>query len=151
MAQQYVVDLEQDLAKAVAQMDFAAATLMIGGNYKTAEELFKKQYELIRQSEERLVKGKRHHKGAPLHNLGISILLQQDANRIQEAYKNITLAYIEDLLDFDNIEQVLAAPAYQALLSNPSFHKSLLELIEQKVEQCKSTKQIPSARATWNI
>jgi hypothetical protein len=29
------------------------------------------------------------------------------------------------------------------LISNPSFHESLLELIEQKVEQCKSSEQIP--------
>lgn len=143
MTQQYVVDLTADLAQAVAQMDLAAATLMIRGDYKTAEKLFKKQYDLIRQNEEKLTKGKRHHKGAPLYNLGLSILLQQDTSRIQEGVKDIILAFIEDLLDFDNIEGVHAAPAYQALHSSPSIDKNLFEVIEQKVKQCRSSKQIP--------
>jgi hypothetical protein len=143
MTQQYVVELTPDLTKQIYQIDMAAATSLIGSDYKAAERLFKKQYEMIRQSEEKLAKGKRHHKGAPLHNLGISILLQGDPSRIQEGYKNIILAFIEDLLDYDNIEGVHAAPAYQALLKNPSINRSLLELIEQKVEQCRSSKQIP--------
>lgn len=143
MTQQYVVELAPDLAQQVVQMDLAAATSMIGGDFKTAEGVFEKQYKLIRHSEEELPKGKRHHKGSPLYNLGISILLQQNPSRIQEGYKKIILAFIEDLLDFDNIEGVHAAPAYQALLNNPSFDKSLLELIEQRVEECKLSKQIP--------
>jgi hypothetical protein len=143
MTQKYVVELTQTLAQNVLLIDMAAASSMITGDFKKAEELFKTQYELIRHSEEKLRKGKRHHKGASLYNLGISILLQKESSRIQEGYRNIVLAYIEDILDFDNIEKVHAAPAYRALMSNPSFHESLLELIEQKVEQCKLNKQIP--------
>jgi len=112
--------------------------------YAEAEALFKQQYTLIRKVEERdLPEGKRFHKGSYLHSWGIAILRQKNAARVEEGSRKIFLAYVEDLLDYDNPVEVRRASAYNALTGNPLIRAEWLEILSSKVEDCKSRGQIP--------
>lgn len=111
-----MVDFPPQLGRKVAEIASQIGTLWNEGKFQEAEKLFENQYKLIRSYEEKLPEAQRYHKGSPLHNWGISILLQNDSRRIKEGYTKIFLAYIEDLLDFDDIEQVRAFPAYRTLI-----------------------------------
>lgn len=124
-------------------MNLQAVSYVIEGNFEAAEKLFELQYRDIIFQEEKLPTGLRYHKGAPLHGLGITILLRKDPSRMQEGYEKIFLAFIEDLLDFDNIGQVHNSLAYKALISNPSFKKELLDSIEKQAEIIRSSQQVP--------
>jgi len=143
MAQKYVAKLPEKLAERLHDKDLEAVSLIIEGNYKAAEKAFELQYQMMVFEEGKLPVGTRYHKGASLHSLGISILMQKEPMRIQEGYQKILLAYIEDLLDFDNIDQVRSSLAYKELLLNPSIKKELLESIEQYVKRLKAGQQIP--------
>lgn len=94
----------------------------------------------MRAYEEKLPEGKRLHKGTPLHNWGISILLQEPS-RIAEGLEKIFLAYIEDLMDFDSIQEVQSAPAYKTLFSSP-FDAEALRVAQSYVEEIKKAKRI---------
>jgi hypothetical protein len=139
----YVVGFSKELEKKVNEMDLAGAALIIKGEFQSAEKLFKAQYELIRSYEDRLPEGKRFHKGAPLHSLGFSIMLQNDPKRLAEAYQMILLAYVEDLFDYDTFEIAQTAPAYKTLLGNPFITPILLDLVSNQVRQMIEQKQIP--------
>ena len=95
----------------------------------------------MRAYEENLPEGKRLHKGTPLHNWGISILLQEEP-RIEEAVERIFLAYIEDLFDFDTIEQVHSAPAYKTLIPSP-LGVDALNSAQARVEELRRAGTIP--------
>lgn len=143
--QDYVVEFPRKLALEIEEISQNIGPLWIKGDFPAAEELFRKQYELIRSCEERLPDGQRYHKGSPLHNWGVSILLQKNPQRFKDGYRKIFLAYIEDLLDFDNLDQVHSAPAYKALIGNPFIGEDLLERASRQVEERKSHHQIPKS------
>lgn len=63
------------------------------GNYRPAEDFFRKQYEMMCRLQQDL--NRRLHKGAPLHNLGISLLFQ---GKSTDGIRYLILAYIEDLI-----------------------------------------------------
>lgn len=139
----YVVPFPETLVEKVKNLDVRGGISIIAGKFQEAEKIFNGQYDLIRSYEDKLPKGKRHHKGAPLHNTGFAILLQNDPKRTAEGYQKIFLAFIEDLLDFPTIENVHNAPAYKALLSNPFVTTDLLKLIEAEVERRKAGHNVP--------
>jgi len=141
--QDYVIEFPRELALEIQEIAGEIKLLWIEGNFQATEELFRKQYELIRSYEEKLPEGQRHHKGPPLHNWGVSILLQKNPQRFNDGYRKIFLAYIEDLLDFDNLEQVHSAPAYKMLIGNPFIGEDLLVRTSIRVEERKSRHQIP--------
>lgn len=64
------------------------------GKYEKAEEIFRKGLELIVEWQDRM--DRPIHKGAPLHMIGICLLYQE---KIDEALKFFTLAYVEDALN----------------------------------------------------
>jgi predicted nucleotide-binding protein len=111
-------------------------------NFSATESLFREYYETMRAYEETLPEGKRSHKGNPLHNWGISILLQGEASRIQEAVEKIFLAYIEDLLDFDTLQKVHSAPAYKTLITSP-LGAETLNSAKDRVEELIRDGRIP--------
>jgi predicted nucleotide-binding protein len=111
-------------------------------DFAAAESLFEQYYSAMRAFEEDLPRGQRLHKGTPLHNWGISILLQENPDRIQEAVHKIFLAYVEDLLDFDNIDEVRSAPAYKTLINSP-LGADTLNLAQVRVEELIDEGRIP--------
>jgi predicted nucleotide-binding protein len=111
-------------------------------NFVESERLFQSYYERMRHYEQLLPEGFRLHKGTPLHNWGVTILLQQNPERTSEAVYRFFLAYIEDLLDFDNIQQVMAAPAYKTLITS-SLPASAIRLAQTIVEQLQNANTIP--------
>jgi len=141
--QDYVIDLPQELVLETGAIDAQIRPLWVEGKFAEAEALFREQYELISAREAELPEGQRYHKGYSLHNWGISILLQKNPARVKEGYGKIFLAYIEDLLDFDNIEKVHDAPAYRTLTGNPFLSNELLEMVHSQVEVRKRTHRIP--------
>jgi len=119
MTRNYVVPDPPELTSQINEIVARIQPLWDARNFRDAESLFRQYYETMRVYEETLPEGKRLHKGSPLHNWGISILLQGEPTRIQEAVEKIFLAYIEDLLDFDTIEQVHSSSAYKTLYISP--------------------------------
>jgi hypothetical protein len=119
MMRPYVVRDPPELTYRINEIVARIQPLWNERNFSAAESLFREYYETMRAYEKTLPEGKRLHKGTPLHNWGISILLQEKASRIQEAVERIFLAYIEDLLDFDTLQQVHSAPAYKTLITSP--------------------------------
>lgn len=110
--------------------------------FHEAENLYRDYYGLMRYYEDELPEGKRFHKGTPLHNWGVSMLLQEDAARKREGLSKIFLAYIEDLIDFDSIEQVHSAPAYRTLVTFP-FYQEALASAQSRVEELREARRIP--------
>ena len=138
--QDYVVKEPQELMEKINDIIRQIQPLWNAGDFRGAEQLFEKYYETMRAYEEALPEGKRLHKGTPLHNWGISILLQQPS-RITEGLEKVFLAYIEDLMDFDSIEEVHSAPAYKTLYASP-FDVEALRFAQSYVEELKKAKKI---------
>ncbi len=84
--------------------------------------------------------GQRFHKGYPIHNIGYTFHLQ--ANH-EEALKYFILAYVEDLLSADRLEEADATPAGQTLLLGYKYSPELLELLKRKVSGLKKQDGIP--------
>jgi hypothetical protein len=72
--QDYVANFPKDLNKDLEKTAKEIPTLMVEGSFQKAEEIFQKQYELIRKFEKDLPSGQRFHKGATLYNWGIALL-----------------------------------------------------------------------------
>jgi hypothetical protein len=76
------------------RLELAGLAALYENNFTHAEKRFNEQYELLLSSQ---TEAKRPiHKGAPLHNLGLSLYGQ---GRIEEAIRSFLLAYVEDSLD----------------------------------------------------
>ncbi|MGA2309754.1 MAG: nucleotide-binding protein [Candidatus Bathyarchaeia archaeon] len=142
MTRPYVVPEPPELTHQIDEIVARIQPLWNERNFAAAEQLFREYYETMRQYEERLPEGRRFHKGTPLHNWGISILLQEDVARIREALRKIFLAYIEDLLDFDNLQQVHSAPAYKTLKTSPLLPETF-DSAEARVEELRTAGRIP--------
>jgi len=143
MPQEYVVSFPASLDARIFEASNKVNVALVEGNFQEAERLLKTLYQEMMDEENRLAEGQRYHKGWALHNWGIAILLQRKPQRIPEAYNKIILAYIEDLLDFDSIEQVRAAPAYKTLVGNPWIMPAYLNMIQDEVERRKAAHEIP--------
>ena len=142
MPRAYVVPNPPDLQQRIYNIIGRIQPLWNERNSAEAETLFEEYYSIMRAYEEHLPRGQRLHKGTPLHNWGISILLQGDPLRIQEAVQKIFLAYIEDLLDFDTIDEVHSAPAYKTLITSP-LGVDTLNLTQARVDELRSAGTIP--------
>jgi len=123
-----IVSPSHKIAEKLMLMEQGAYSHLVAGNFAQAENTYKGQYELLRAEEQRLEPEQKYHKGASLHNWGVSLLLQ---NRLLEGFGKITLAYIEDLVDSDNIEDAFKAPAYKTLRSYPLISEQFLFQIKQ--------------------
>ena len=110
---------------------------LYSGRYRDAEILFRRQYEtfLAAQSEE----GRPIHKGGPLHNLGLSILVQ-GPERFEEGLRNILLAYIEDVLSsqYNEEDEADRAPAATFLRDIVQIRLRILAGIKSFVRGIKS-------------
>lgn len=84
--------------------------------------------------------GERYHKGYPIHNIGYTLYRQ---NKTEDALKYFILAYIEDLLSADRVEEADATPAGQTLLLGYKYNPKLLEPLKQKVTELKKKGRIP--------
>jgi predicted nucleotide-binding protein len=142
MPREYVIPNPPDLERRIRNIIARIQPLWNERDFAEAETLFEEYYSIMRAYEEDLPRGQRLHKGTPLHNWGISILLQEEPQRIQEAVEKIFLAYIEDLLDFDTIDEVHSAPAYKTLVTSP-LGVDILNLAQSRVEELKNTGVIP--------
>lgn len=141
--QEYLVDFPKELNIELEKMAAEIPSLIAEGNFHKAEEICQKQYELIRKFEKDLPSGKRFHKGATLYEWGITLLLQNTAEKIRLGYEKILFAYIEDLLDFDTTKQAREAPACRTLEQNPFINVAFLGLVQKTVEDRKARHQIP--------
>lgn len=137
-----VIDLPLELQTNLGRIIPQVQQLWNEKRFNEAEALFREYYELMRKFEEDLQPGLRFHKGYPLHNWGISILLQEIPQRKIEGLSKIFLAYLEDLIDFDTIQQVYSSPAYKTLFAFPSYHE-LLESARLRVEELRTSHTIP--------
>ncbi len=125
-----------ELLTTLGQMEKEAYSFLVAGDFSRAEQVYKRQYEILQTEEQKLPPNDKFHKGGPLHNWGISLLLQ---NRILEGFQRITLAYIEDLLDFATVDDAINAPAFKTLRSysliSADFLSRLKELAITRREQ----------------
>jgi len=138
--EEYTKEFPKELAEFV---DHSASEIAVSwgkGDFIEAEKNLKIQYEVIRGFEKKLPEGQRFHKGNPLHNWGVAILLQRNKKRISKGYLRILLAFVEDLLDFTNINQVKNSPAYRALITTPFVSSNLLKKITSEVQKRKKEK-----------
>ena len=140
--QNYVAEEPPELRDQVGKLLIRIQPLWNKKEFREAENLFHEYYEIMRKYEETLPEGRRLHKGTPLHNWGISILLQNDPVRMTEGLRKIFLAYIEDLADFDTIEEVRSAPACRTLYS-AQFSIEALRLAELRVAELRIAGRIP--------
>lgn len=146
---EYVEEYPPGLLRIISDDSKAINKLGKDGRFAEVEEIFARQYRQIRDMENRLPDNRRFHKGATLHNWGISILLQKNPDRVGEGFEKVLLAYIEDLFDEDDLGQVRSLPAYRVLTENPFFDKNLIDnTIRIAVENRKETGEIPKDAQT---
>jgi len=138
----YVASEPTQLVNQINQIVMRIQPLWNEKKFNEAEILFSEYYELMRSYENDLPEGNRFHKGTPLHNWGVSILLQEIPSRKREGLSKIFLAYIEDLIDFDTIKQVHSAPAYLTLVNFP-FYEDALTSAQSRVEELREAGEIP--------
>ena len=77
MREYVVAQYPPELHKEIVEINLRIQTLWIEGKFGEAEKLFEEWCNLIRSYEDKLPEGQRYHKGTPLHNWGIAILLQK--------------------------------------------------------------------------
>ena len=122
--------LPLEIERKFKKMEQEAYSKLVIGDYQSAESIYKEQYEIFLSWEKKLPLTQKYHKGGPLHNRGIALLYQK---KIIEGFQLITFAYIEDLFNIENIEEVYKAPAYRTLNSYPLISKDFLKNIKQLV------------------
>jgi len=109
------------------------------GKYLQAEVDCERQYRVIKQYEERCPPNTRFHKGATLYNWGISILNQNVLPKKQSGIIKIILAYIEDLMDYDSIQDAIKAPAALTLRQNfpetAGLMNKLIEVVTESIRK----------------
>jgi hypothetical protein len=134
------VPLPPELVEKSERMEREAYSHLVAGNFAQAENIYREQYLLFESEEQKLRANQKYHKGGPLHNWGISLLFQ---NRLLEGFNKITLAYIEDLLDFPTIEEAFNAPAYKTLKSYPLISGEFLVSIKEIAENRRRERSEP--------
>ena len=134
------VQLPEGLASRIRQLEQEAYSYLVVGDFPQAERIYRQQYEILRTNEQHLSPNEKYHKGAPLHNWGTSLLLQK---RILAGFQKITLAYIEDLLNFDRPEDALGAPAYKTLRSYPLIATTFLDRIRELAIRRREQDRVP--------
>jgi len=82
----------------------------------------------------------RYHKGYPIHNIGYALFRQ---NKAHEALKYFILAYVEDLLSADEVDEADTTSAGQTLLLGYKYNPQLLGLLKQKVTELKNSGSLP--------
>jgi hypothetical protein len=135
-----VVSLPHELLEKFKQIEKEAYSHLVAGDFSQAEQIYKQQYEILRSEEQKLSSGDKYHKGGPLHNWGISLLLQ---NRILEGFQKIALAYIEDLLDSPAVDDALNAPAFKTLQSYPLISREFLNQLKKLAAIRKEQSRVP--------
>jgi len=140
---QYVNPVPPELEADLFAIEQEVSQLLNVGGYKKAAQLLREEYELLRETEEKQPANTRLHKGSPLYNWGVTILLQRDPEKIEEGFKKILLAFVEDLFDFDTEEQALRAPAYTVLSNNPFYDITILSNVRELVRRRQQENQIP--------
>lgn len=95
---------------------------MYSDHFETAESLFRKQYEILRDAQSREVS---IHKGAPLFNWGVALAELGKAN---EGTLKIAAAFIEDLIT-DGLPKAKDGLAFKAL-TKYNIHEAHLKDIE---------------------
>lgn len=141
--QSYILPYPEELNKVIEEQNQEISSLINERNFLEAEKLLAQQFELIRSNENKLPEGKRYHKGATLYNWGIFMPLQNEPKKISEGYRNILLAFIEDLLDSDKMQEAHGSPSYKMLLENPFMTRDLLNLVENNVQERRTFHSIP--------
>jgi len=135
-----IIQLPDELATKFMQMEQEAYSYLVAGDFSRAERVYKQQYDIFKSEEQRLSRDEKYHKGGPLHNWGISLLLQK---RILEGFQKISLAYIEDLLNFPTVENALEAPAYKTLRSYPLISNEFLERLRELATRRREQNRVP--------
>ena len=80
------------------------------------------------------------HKGGPLHNIGISLAMQ---NRGPESVTYILAAYMEDIFTCETLEVARNAPAYK-FLNGFSQLRSIIENVTEHAVQLKERGNLPA-------
>jgi tetratricopeptide (TPR) repeat protein len=118
-------------------LEIEAVGFLRQGKYDLAEDKFREQLDLLLSIQKE--KDIRIHKGSPFHNLGISLLFQ---GKSKEAIKNITLAYVEDLISTSTPFETDIMPASSVLRGYCGAIWSDLLPIEKSVIEIKTKKRI---------
>lgn len=134
------VSLPRELAERSRKLEQEAYSYLVAGDFVRAEQTYRQQYEILKEEEQKLGQDEKYHKGGPLHNWGISLLLQ---NKILEGFQKIALAYIEDLLNSPNINDALSAPAFKTLTSYPLISNDFLKSLEEITKKRRENNRVP--------
>jgi hypothetical protein len=135
-----IQELPPELIPQIAIIETSAYSNLVTSNYQTAERLYERYYLLLRAKESDLPSGSKYHKGTPLHNWGIALINQ---NKLEQGFRKILLAYIEDILDFEKIDDAFNAPAYKVLTSYPLIDKNLLKSLYELAKKKRVENNIP--------
>jgi len=116
------------------KLELSGIAAMYIHEYPRAEELFKKQYDLLykAQSEE----GRSIHKGAPLQNWGVVLI---EVNNISEGLIKIAAAFIEDLIT-SSLQEVIEGSASKALSAfdvSEADKRDIEGMVKSKIESDK--------------
>jgi len=135
-----VISLSAELKAKMKEMEREAYSHLVAGDYGGAEQIYQQQYETLRVGEKQLTSGDKYHKGSPLYNWGIALLLQ---NKVLFGFQKIALAYIEDLLDFSTVDGALEAPAFKTLRSYPLVEQAFLDQMKTLATQRRMENRVP--------
>lgn len=110
------------------------------GRYEKAETIYASQLAILRDLQSRT--RKRFHKGGPLYNLGIVMLLQR---RFVDGTRSVASALVEDVLSEELVSAWRQAPAYHVLAEVMRLPSGVLNRIEEEASRLRLTRRIPKA------
>jgi hypothetical protein len=102
--------VEMEMNEEIPRLENKGLKYLQKGRFGFAEECFIRQLMLLKDAEEK--EGQRYHKGAPFHNLGLSLIMQK---KILKGLEKIIAALTEDVKTFGT-EKYQDLPASRLLL-----------------------------------
>jgi len=140
---EFIANFSPTLNRVILEDSRTINRLWRESNFTEAEEILQRQYDLIREDEERLPDTRKYHKGATLFNLGIALVSQNDPSKGPLGVLKLILAYIEDLLNQDSIGIANSLPAARTLSDHFPETTQLMHEVEISVKNRLHTQNIP--------
>ncbi len=129
--------LDQELGQLLEAAERTAAEYLQSGRYTEAARIYSGQLAILKDLQRRM--RKRLHKGGPLHNLGIALLLE---GQLREGSTSVLLALVEDVLSAEVPFVWREAPAY-LVLQMLGFSPDWLSNIENAAIRVREAGRVP--------
>lgn len=139
----YVVEFSNVLETEINNLNSELRDLKRSGNIYQIIAKYEEMWVLIRQHEKKLIAGKRYHKGGYFYDFGRYLLGRRRLIYKERGERELCLAYIEDLLDYETIEEAQSCPAFLRLVSGKYYSNEFLLSIKDESISAKNRSDVP--------